>query len=125
MILDTCAFLWLAHDQGKFSAETLKQIDAEPVVYISPITGFEIGIKYKTGKLHLPVPPENWIPEILDHHQIGIADLNIDICVKATQLPFIHRDPCDRFIIATALILGLPVVTADRRFAEYGVEVMI
>ena len=125
MILDTCAFLWLAHDHGKFSEKTLEQIDAEPVVYVSPITGLEIGTKYNTGKLVLPVPPEDWIPEILNHHQISIADLNITICVKATQLPFIHKDPSDRFIIATALTLGMPVITADRRFAEYGIEVMI
>ena len=42
----------------------------------------------------------------------------------AVELPNIHRDPADRFIIATALIGNIPVVTADRRFAQYGVETL-
>jgi len=42
--------------------------------------------------------------------------------VKAAGLPPVHADLCDRFIIATALIHKLPVVTSDERFAGYGVE---
>lgn len=124
MLLDTCALLWLAHDQSRISMETLEKIDAEPVVCIASITGFEIGLKYKAGKLHLPIPPGKWIREILSHHQIGVIDMNLEISVASTELPPIHRDPCDRFIIATALTHGLPVVTADKRFADYGIEVM-
>lgn len=100
-------------------------IDELPAVYISAITSFEIGLKYKSGKLSLPVPPQDWFREIIKHHDISVIDLDRDICIKATELPDIHKDPCDRFIIATALIQGLPVVTADRRFQEYGVTVYI
>ncbi len=75
--------------------------------------------------MRLPAPPREWISEILRHHQIDIIGLNLDICIKATELPPIHRDPCDRFIIAKALIRKIPVVTADKRFARYGVKVMI
>jgi PIN domain nuclease of toxin-antitoxin system len=44
--------------------------------------------------------------------------------MKAVDLPPVHKDPCDRFIISTALIRNLPVVTADGRFSDYGVEVI-
>ena len=125
MLLDTCALLWMAHDQTRISTETLKKIEGASVVFIASVTGFEIGLKYKAGKLQLPTPPREWIKEILNHHQIEIIDLNLDICVKATELPPIHKDPCDRFIIATALTKELPVVTADHRFAGYGVEVLL
>jgi len=56
-----------------------------------------------------------------------ISELNIDmdICIKSTELPVIHRDPCDRFIIATAIMKSLPVVTADEHFKEYGIDIMI
>jgi len=43
---------------------------------------------------------------------------------QTTALPYVHRDPADRFIIATALIRNLPVVTTDRRFSQYGVTVI-
>ena len=125
MLLDTCGLLWLANEQGKISQEVLKLIDESPVVYISTITSFEIGLKYKAGKLLLPVPPKDWFREILKHHDISVIDLDKDICMKATELPDIHKDPCDRFIIATALVKKLPVITADKRFQEYGVTVYI
>jgi len=125
MLLDTCALLWLAHDQAKISAETLQKIDSAPVVYISAVTGFEIGLKYLSAKLHLPVPPREWLKGILEHHQINVIGLDLEICLKATELPPIHKDPCDRFILATAAVNKLTVVTADQRFAEYGIPVMI
>lgn len=125
MLLDTCGLLWLAHEQEKVSEETLRRISDAPVVYVSAITSFEIGLKYKSGKLVLPVPPGEWFEQIVKHHAISVIDINTDICLKSTELPDIHKDPCDRFIIATALIRRLPVVTADQRFQEYGITVLI
>ena len=49
----------------------------------------------------------------------------MDICIKSTELPMIHRDPYDRFIIATAIMKSLPVVTTDEHFKEYGIDIMI
>ena len=124
MLLDTCALLWLVHDRSKLSDETLQKMDDASILYVSAITGFEIGLKYKAGKLQLPMPPTEWVEGVLESYDISVIDLNMGICIKATELPPIHRDPCDRFIIATALLRALPVVTVDHRFAEYGVEVL-
>lgn len=125
ILLDTCALLWLSHNQENLSQHALERIDSAPIVYISAITGFEIGIKQRTGKLILPAPLADWINGILEHHDISVIDIDLNINIKATELPFIHKDPCDRFIIATAIINKLTVVTADTRFKDYGVEVII
>jgi PIN domain nuclease of toxin-antitoxin system len=125
ILLDTCALLWVAHDRTKISRETQRLIDETPVAYISAITSFEIGIKYRAGKLKLPAPPAQWIAGIMEHHGIAAIDLTVDICLRASELPPIHGDPCDRFIIATALLKNTPVVTADKRFQQYGVDVLI
>lgn len=124
MLLDTCALLWLAHDQSKISPDTLSKIESASAVCLSAISGFEIALKCRSGKLILPRPPADWIREVVEHHNLYIIDLDIETCVRATALPPIHRDPCDRFIIATALAKGIPVVTGDRRFSQYGVEVL-
>ena len=124
MLLYTCALLWLTHDQSHLSDETLTQMDKAPILYVSAISGFEIGIKYRTNKLHLPMPPGEWFHGAVDHHRISIINLDLNTCIKATELPLIHRDTCDRFIIATALLQELPVVTADLRFEEYGIQVL-
>ena len=125
ILLDTCALLWLAQDQKKMSRLTLQKISDASVVSVSAITGFEIGLKYRAGKLHLPAPPWEWFEGIISHHDISVLDLGIGICIKASELPPIHKDPCDRFIIATALLNSIPIVTADERFADYGVKVLM
>ncbi len=124
MILDTCALLWLAGgDHEKLSEQALDSINNAEVVYISAVTGFEIGIKYRSGKLQLPAEPEQWLETSLAFHHIDVIPLSLEICTASTQLPLIHKDPCDRFIIATALKFQMPVITADKRFAQYHVNV--
>lgn len=124
MILDTCALLWLAQGGGALSESALQRIDAAPVVYVSAISGFEIGIKVQKGKLHLPVPPADWFPAVLTHHHLEVLALTLEVCLRSTALPFFHADPCDRMIIAAAQIYHLPVVTTDPLFAPYGIEVI-
>ncbi len=124
MLLDTCALLWLAQGGGELSAEVCTKINAEAVVYVSAISGFEIGIKHLKGKLSLPASPADWFKVVVSHHDLHILPLDLDICLRSTQLPAIHSDPCDRFIIATAEIHKLQVITADPLFTQYGVAVL-
>lgn len=124
MILDTCALLWLAEGGKRLTPEAKRRIAAAPILSVSSITGFEIGMKWRAGKLVLPAMPEEWFREILRHHDIQVAQIGLEIAVAAAQLPFIHRDPCDRLIIATARHRNCPVVTADPHFAQYGIEIV-
>ena len=124
MILDTCALLWLAQGGGRLSASAQKRIGSEPVVYVSAITGLEIGIKCRMGKLELPARPSDWFETVLAHHDLQVLPLNLPVCIRATELPAIHADPCDRLIIAAAEHHRMPVVTADPIFEQYGVEVL-
>jgi PIN domain nuclease of toxin-antitoxin system len=125
MILDTCALLWLASGDKKLSRFALKEIDEAPAVYVSAISGFEIAIKAAKGKLKLPSPPQEWFGRIVEHHGLDVLPLDLNVCIAAAQLPPLHDDPCDRFIIAAAKMSGLAVVTADERFEEYGLTVLI
>ncbi|MFH1983702.1 MAG: type II toxin-antitoxin system VapC family toxin [Pseudomonadota bacterium] len=121
MLLDTCALLWLAQGGGQLSQEALKALAEAPFVYVSAISGFEVGIKYRNGKLELPVLPADWFNVIIKHHDLQVLPLDLDICIRSTQLPPLHRDPCDRMIIATAQIRQLTIVTADPVFQSYDV----
>lgn len=124
MLLDTCALLWLAQGGENLSEKARSRIAAEPAVHVSAISGFEIGLKHARRKLVLPVPPAEWLEAVLAHHHIAVVPLSLETCVAATQLAPVHRDPCDRFIIATAKRYRWPVVTADPVFGEYGIEVI-
>lgn len=124
MILDTCALLWLAAGDKKLSRATLKEINEAAAVYVSAISGFEVAIKAHRGKLKLPLPPAEWFEKVVEHHGLTVLPLGLDVCIKAAELPPIHNDPCDRFIIAAAKLNDLPVVTTDERFEKYGVTVL-
>jgi len=123
-MLDTCALLWLAQGGDELSEAALQGIEAAPVVYVSAISGFEIGIKVQKGKLELPARPADWFAAVLEHHNIEVLPLVLEVCIRATELPAIHADPCDRMIIAAAQMHHIPVVTTDLLFSRYGIEVI-
>jgi len=125
ILLDTCALLWLASGSDRLSAEARGRIESSGLVYVSVISGFEVALKCRRGKLLLPASPDEWLATTVDHHGLTLVPLDLSDAMRAPQLPDIHRDPCDRFIIATALRLGTPVVTADPHFPEYGVTVVV
>jgi len=91
---------------------------------VSAISAWEISLKVARVTLELPAPPKTWFGRALDHHRLSLAALSVDVLVAANSLPWHHRDPADRFIIATARALGATVVTADRRFQLYDIEVL-
>ena len=124
MILDTCALLWLASGGKKLTRATLKEINEAPAVYVSAISGFEIALKVARGKLTLPHQPQEWFEQVIEHHGLSVLPLELAVCIAAAALPRIHDDPCDRFIIATAKLNDLTVVTADEHFAKYGLTVL-
>ena len=124
MILDTCALLWLASGDKKLSRSALKEINSASAVYVSAISGFEVAIKVAKGKLKLPHAPQEWFEKVVEHHGLTVLPLELNVCIAAAELPRIHDDPCDRFIITTAKLNDLTVVTADERFEKYGVTVL-
>lgn len=120
LLLDTCALLWLADEQERLTESATRAIHAAAgALYVSAISAFEIGVKVRQGKLELPLFPDAWYPEALK--SLGFAEIPISgrIALRATRLAPIHRDPCDRIIIATALEHGFAVVSADPVIAKY------
>jgi PIN domain nuclease of toxin-antitoxin system len=124
MILDTCAVLWLASGDKKLSRAALKKINEASAVYVSAISGFEVAIKVAKGKLRLPHPPQQWFEKVVEHHGLTILPVELSVCVAAAELPRLHDDPCDRFIIATAKLNDVTVVTADEQFEKYDLAVI-
>ncbi|MBQ7652744.1 MAG: type II toxin-antitoxin system VapC family toxin [Victivallales bacterium] len=123
-MLDTCALLWLGGSPERLTAGTRAMIAGAQILYASPVSVWEIALKHRFGKLKLSLPPTEWIAALRDAYGFSFLPLDSDVMLRAAQLPFFHRDPADRFIIATAQIHSLDIVTADRRFAQYGVNTL-
>ena len=125
LLLDTCALVWLTMDAPELSSTARSAINTADMVYVSAISAWEIGLKTSRRVLKLPLPPAEWFSRALDHHHLTLADLSVDVLVAANSLPWHHRDPADRFIIATAIHLNATVVTRDRRFELYDVDIIV
>jgi PIN domain nuclease of toxin-antitoxin system len=112
--------LWLAADRERFSEQTLTAIQRQSQsIFVSAISAFEIAIKQRKKKLELPCSPGNWFREFMDFYSVVEIPVSSEIALKAVSLPGIHNDPCDRIIIATALMSKMTVVTADSIFNKY------
>lgn len=125
LLLDTCALLWLAAGHRRLSASARKRIDSAALVGVSAITAWEVGLKAARGELKLPMEAEEWFQGVVEHHRLQVFEVTPRIAFEANHLPWHHRDPADRFILATARLHHMPVVTADDNFAAYGVETFV
>lgn len=124
IMLDTCGLIWLVNGGGRISEDTLKVIEQADIVYVSVATALEIGCKAAIKKLELPMDAEKWYGKVLSIHDLVEIPITGKIALFSASLPFVHKDPADRIIIATAILNRLPVVTHDSRFSQYSVDVL-
>ncbi len=125
ILCDTCALIWLATGDAKLSRMTRTIIREAELLCFSSISIWEIARKVKAGVLEIPVSPTLFADMLVK--QYGMKELPLDnpVMLRASALPEVHKDPADRFIIATALLNDCVVVTGDHRFTAYGVETII
>lgn len=122
IVLDTHAWVWWVHGEGKLTPKQLEAIAAneEDVIGVSAISCWEIAKLVEYGRLQLPVPVADWLKISLNYPGIRLLELTPEIAVASTQLPGeIHRDPADQIIAATARIYGCPLVTSDSKLLKY------
>lgn len=125
ILLDTCALLWLASSPDRISADVRRRIAESECRYVSSMTFWEIIFKCQIGKLKLGLDPVDWLERIERKFALTVVSVNHEMMMNAALLPLHHRDPADRFIIATALKMNLPVITNDSNFPKYGVTTAI
>jgi PIN domain nuclease of toxin-antitoxin system len=125
LLLDTCGLLWLAAGHRRLSRPARRRIDSATLVGVSAITAWEVGLKAARGELKLPMEAEEWFEGAIAHHRLQVFEITPRIAFEANRLPWHHRDPADRFILATARLHHMAVVTADDNFAVYGVETFV
>lgn len=122
LLLDTQAFLWFLLDDEQLSTPARTAIEQAEILYLSPASHWEIAIKIALGKYALPEPFAQFMGRELANNDVTILPIEIGHTAQLTTLPFHHRDPFDRLIIAQALAEKLPVASIDSQFDVYGVE---
>ena len=125
MLLDTQCWLWMVNSPEKLNARARRLIrDAETELCLSPVSAIEIAVKYSIGKLRLHVPPAEFVPALLSFEHVSVLSIEISHAVRLASLPFHHRDPFDRLLIAQAQVENLPLTTSDSRLEKYDVQII-
>lgn len=125
LLLDTHVILWSATDPDRLTPPARKAIeDGANEALVSVVSAWEIALKQSLGKLELPKPAEIWLPEVLEETGFEVENLSLMAALRVRALPWHHRDPFDRFLIAQALEEGYTLVTRDGAFAAYGVPLL-
>ena len=124
-LLDTSSFLWFIAGSDSLSIKARDLIvDMNNDLFLSVASLWEIAIKMSIGKLKLLRSFEQIIPAQLEENFINILPIELNHLSQIIELPFHHRDPFDRLIIAQGMTEGIPVISSDASFQMYPVEVI-
>jgi PIN domain nuclease of toxin-antitoxin system len=123
VLLDTHAFLWAISDPGLLSSAALTAIrNGGNDVLVSIVTPWEIAIKVSIGKLTLSEKFDVLLPREIAANNFRLLGVELAHTAAVIALPYHHRDPFDRLLIAQALVEAIPIISADGLFDAYGVS---
>jgi PIN domain nuclease of toxin-antitoxin system len=121
-LLDTHVWLWSNTGDTRLSQPVRELIDDRANdVLVSAASVWEIAIKFRLGKLPLPLPPHEYVTAMLTRAGFEPLAISVKHAAAVATLPDLHRDPFDRLIIAQALHEDLTLVTVDPIIAKYAV----
>ena len=123
LLLDTQSWLWFVLGDDSISASARSYIaDPQNEKLISPASFWELAIKISIKKYYLPQPFDRFIEEAIYQQGFNILPILPVYTNLVCSLPFHHRDPFDRMIVAQAIAEQLPVVSSDSTFDLYGLN---
>ncbi|MFU8894159.1 MAG: type II toxin-antitoxin system VapC family toxin [Luteolibacter sp.] len=114
-VFDTHVWVWAA--AGDEKAAKIRNFSGTAVV--SAISQWEVSMLAMKGRLKLLPDEETWFSENLEH-PVSLAPLTSGIARKSCRLADFHGGPADRIIVATAITMGVPLVTADEQIIRWG-----
>lgn len=119
LLLDTHIWLWALLEPERLVPSVRTALEsADNELWLSPISVWEALVLTERGRLCPTTPAAEWIQQMVRAIPRREAALTHDIAVASRQLTLAHQDPADRFLAATAQVLGLTLVTADERLLQ-------
>lgn len=120
LLLDTHIFIWWADQPEKLSPAALSALQDEAnELLLSVASVWEMQIKIQLGKLKLSLPLKDLVRHQQETNGITVLPVTLTHVLSLDALPFHHKDPFDRLLIAQSIEANLTLVTADAQFSAY------
>jgi len=115
LLLDTHIWIWSVGERKRLASRVLKELAKEEnQLWLSPISIWEVQFLYRKRRIELEgMDVETWTRRALEIRPMNEATLTIDVALEIPKLSLTHADPGDQFLVATAKVFGLILVTAD------------
>jgi PIN domain nuclease of toxin-antitoxin system len=127
ILLDTHVLLWISSDPQRLSKnarEAIREARQTASLAVAAITLWELAWLAQNGRLVISSSPENFVMEAVS--RVVLEPMTPQIVALAARLPAsFPTDPADRVITATAILEGIPLVTADQRIRDAGIVEII
>lgn len=121
ILIDTHIFLWMLSSPEKLNEKRRYELEAPAnEVFLSAMSIAELMIKHSMGKIHIDFDPL----EMAKKMRIEMLNFSGVDAMMLAQLPFHHKDPFDRMIIAQSIVHGLSLMSDDAKFLEYNCKVI-
>lgn len=119
LLLDTHVWLWSLTAPDKLARRLRTRLErAKGMVWLSPISVWELLVLAERGRVRLDTEPRAWVREALARAPLEEAVLNHEVALRSREIALPHPDPADRFLVATAIVHDLTLVTADEVLIE-------
>jgi PIN domain nuclease of toxin-antitoxin system len=126
LLLDTHIWIWSVLEPQRLSRRVARALtNPGNQLWLSSISVWELLLLHRKHRIELEEEADSWVRKTLNALQVNEAPLTIDIALEVSALHLPHDDPADHFLVATAKVLGLTLVTADERLIHAsGISVM-
>jgi PIN domain nuclease of toxin-antitoxin system len=125
LLLDTHIFIWWADQPEKLSPAALSALEDEAnELLLSVASVWEMQIKMQLGKLKLSLPLKELVKNQQEINDLTVSPVALSHVLALDALPFHHKDPFDRLLIAQSIAEGITIVTADSQFSNYSVKLL-
>lgn len=116
LLLDTHIWIWSLLEPTKLARRVVQALEKEEnELWLSPLSLWELFLLVEKGRVSLERGVEDWIADALKTAPLQEAPLTHDVALETRRVQLPHRDPVDQFLVATARVFGLTLVTADQR----------
>ena len=123
LLFDTHSFIWWADEPARLSHGALRAFEDENSrLFLSDVSIWEMQIKVQLGKIKLRLPIKELIDSQQRDNQVEILSITTEHILELDNLPFHHKDPFDRLLIAQSIAEDFTIVTTDAEFGDYAVK---